>query len=72
MVWLPVSVAASVVGWGTGYSVGLSFSSLTDTWIYVLVGAAGGVVIGMLSAHALIWMMGHPKTRSTANAVVER
>ncbi len=64
MLWLPVSVVASVAGWWAGYYVGMSFSRLTDSWLYVLAGAAGGVVIGTLSAPGLVWMARHPKAPS--------
>ena len=64
MVWAPVSIVASMAGWWVGESVALSISSLADSWLYIVGGAIGGIVIGSLSAPGLLWLLRHPKAAS--------
>ncbi|MBZ5624836.1 MAG: hypothetical protein LAQ69_39970 [Acidobacteriia bacterium] len=62
--WVPASIVSSTFGWVAGAWVGFSvYHSLTETTAYLAAGAAGGAVIGMISAPVLLSMLRHPKQR---------
>ena len=59
LLWLPVSIVASIAGWWAGEYVGVTayFNHLSLSWSYIIGGAIGGTAIGALSAPVLIRMV---------------
>ena len=56
--WAPVTLVASEIGWVAGVCIGLLIYVETgESLAYVLGGALAGIVIGSVSAPALLWLL---------------